>query len=112
MRRNALRWQKKFFDQMAPFVHFCIVRDALGPVGLGGNDRASGLWPDFESPFCAGAMLVDPDECAVDEDIFEIGIVAERLENVLPNALLRPPPEASTRRKPLAERFRQIAPRQ
>lgn len=27
-------------------------------------------------PFCAGAMLVDPDECAVDEDIFEIGIVA------------------------------------
>src|SRR5216683_1923011 len=55
-------------------------------------------------------MLVDPDECAVDEDIFEIGIVAERLENVLPNALLRPPPEASIRRKPLAERFRQIAP--
>jgi len=56
-------------------------------------------------------MLVDPDECAVDEDIFEIGIVAERLENVLPNALLRPPPEASIRRKPFAERFRQIAPR-
>jgi hypothetical protein len=55
-------------------------------------------------------MLVDPDECAVDEDIFEIGIAAERLENALPNALLRPPPEASIRRKPLAERFRQIAP--
>lgn len=29
-------------------------------------------------------MLVDPDECAIDEDIFEIGIVAERLENPLP----------------------------
>src|ERR1700758_1042292 len=55
-------------------------------------------------------MLVDPDECAVDQDIFEIGIVAERLENSLPNALLRPPPEASIRREPLAERFRQIAP--
>ena len=56
-------------------------------------------------------MLVDPDECAVDKDIFEIGIVAERPENAFPNALLRPPPEASIRRKPLAERFRQIAPR-
>ena len=41
-------------------------------------------------------MLVDPDECAVDEDIVEIGIAAERLENALPNALLRPRPEAST----------------
>ena len=30
---------EEVFDQMAPFVHFCIVRDALGPVGLGGNDR-------------------------------------------------------------------------
>ncbi len=56
-------------------------------------------------------MLVDPDECAVDKDIFEIGIVAERPENAFPNALLRPPPEASVRRKPFAERFRQIAPR-
>jgi len=56
-------------------------------------------------------MLVDPDECAVDKDIFEIGIVAERPENAFPNALLGPPPEASIRRKPLAERFRQIAPR-
>src|ERR1700723_602341 len=55
-------------------------------------------------------MLVDPDECSINEDIFEIGIVAKRLENALPNALLRPPPEAGIRRKPLAERFRQIAP--
>jgi hypothetical protein len=53
-------------------------------------------------------MLVDPDECAVDEDIFEIGIAAERLENALPNALLRPPPEASIRRKPLGEPVRAI----
>lgn len=37
--------------------------------------RASGLWPDFESPFSAGAMLVDPDERAIDEDIFEIGVI-------------------------------------
>jgi hypothetical protein len=38
-------------------------------------------------------MLVDPDEWAVDQDIFEIGIVAECLENPLPDPLLRPPPE-------------------
>ena len=56
-------------------------------------------------------MLVDPDERAVDEDIFEIGIVAESLEKALPDALLRPAPEARIYREPLAERFRQIAPR-
>ena len=56
-------------------------------------------------------MLVDPDECAVDEDIFEIGIVAERLENPLPDPFLRPAPEARIDGEPLAERFRQIAPR-
>ena len=56
-------------------------------------------------------MLVDPDECAIDEDIFEIGIVAESFENPLPNTLLRPAPEARIYREPLAERFRQIAPR-
>jgi len=39
-------------------------------------------------------MLVDPDERAVDEDVFEIRIVAEGLENALPDTLLRPAPEA------------------
>jgi hypothetical protein len=56
-------------------------------------------------------MLVDPDECAVKEDIFEIRIVAERLENPLPNPLLSPAPEARVDGEPLAERLRQIAPR-
>src|SRR6266852_5524027 len=36
---ECLEMAEEVFDQMAPFVHFCIVRDALGPVGLGGNDR-------------------------------------------------------------------------
>src|SRR5580693_8296057 len=36
---ESLEMAEEVFDQMAPFVHFCIVRDALGPVGLGGNDR-------------------------------------------------------------------------
>ena len=30
--------------------------------------------PDFESPFSAGAMLVDPDDRAVDHGVFEIRI--------------------------------------
>lgn len=48
-------------------------------------------------------MLVDPDECAVDEDIFEIGIIAEGLENALPDSLLRPSPEARIDPEPLAK---------
>ena len=56
-------------------------------------------------------MLVDPDECAVDEDIFEIWIVAERLENPLPDPLLCPAPEARIDGEPLGESFRQIAQR-
>ena len=54
-------------------------------------------------------MLVDPDECAVDEDIFEIWIVAEGLESPLPDSLLCPAPEA--RVYSLAECLWQIAPR-
>lgn len=53
----------------------------------------------------------DPDEHAIDKDIFEIRILAERLENPLPDSLLRPAREARIDGEPLAERFRQIAPR-
>src|ERR1700758_246551 len=56
-------------------------------------------------------MLVAPDESSVDEDIFEIRVLAERLENPLPDSLLRPAPEARIDSEPLAERFRQITPR-
>ena len=55
-------------------------------------------------------MLVDSDERTVDENIFEIGIAAERLENPLPDPILRPAPEAGISGEPLAEGFRQIAP--
>jgi len=36
--------------------------------------RAIDRWPDFESPFCAGAMLVDPNDCAVDHRVLEIRV--------------------------------------
>jgi hypothetical protein len=56
-------------------------------------------------------MLVDRDERAIDQDIFEISILAERLEGPLPDALLCPALEARIDGEPLAERFRQVAPR-
>lgn len=56
-------------------------------------------------------MLMDPDERAIDEDIFEIRIRAERFETPLPDSLLRPAPKARLDGEPPAERFRQVAPR-
>ena len=55
-------------------------------------------------------MLMDPDVCRVDEDVFEIGIIRQSLENSLPDALLRPTPEAGVDGEPLAEFPRQITP--
>ena len=54
---------------------------------------------------------MDPDVRRVDEDVFEIGIVRQGLENPLPDAFLRPAPEARVDAVPFAERARQIAPR-
>ena len=56
-------------------------------------------------------MLVDPDERAVDQDIFEIGILAEGVEDPFPDIFLCPTPEARIHGEPFAERFRKIAPR-
>jgi hypothetical protein len=36
--------------------------------------RAGGQWPDFACPFCADAVLADPDDRAVDDRIFEIRV--------------------------------------
>jgi hypothetical protein len=41
---------------------------SLGPA------QDEGQWPDFASPFCAGAVLADPDDHAVDVRIFEIRV--------------------------------------
>ena len=56
-------------------------------------------------------MLMDPDQRRVDEDIFEVWILRQALENPLPHALLRPPPEARVYGVPFAKFVRQIAPR-
>jgi hypothetical protein len=56
-------------------------------------------------------MLMDPDQRRVDEDVFEIWILRQVLENPLPRALLRPPPEARVYGVLFAKFVRQIAPR-
>ena len=38
---ESLERTEEVLDQMAPFVHFGVVRDALGAVGLGRDDRCS-----------------------------------------------------------------------
>ena len=65
----------------------------------------------ISSPFCAGAMLMDPHQRRIDEDVFEIRIPGQVLENPLPHVLLRPPPEARVDGVPFAKFVRQIAPR-
>jgi hypothetical protein len=37
--------------------------------------RAICQWPVFESPFCAGSVLMDPDMRRIEEDIFEVRII-------------------------------------
>src|SRR5258708_1445631 len=73
--------------------------------------RATGRWPDFESPFCAGRMLVRPDDSGIDHDVLEIWIVRQRLEKTLPNAFARPSVEAHEHTVPSPKCRRQIAPR-
>ena len=53
---------------------------------------------------------MDPDVRRVDEDVFEIGIIRQGLEKALPDALLRPAPEAGVDGEPFAELLRQITP--
>ena len=54
---------------------------------------------------------MDPDVGCVDEDVFEIGIVRQGLKKALPDAFLRPTPEARVDAVPFAEGARQITPR-
>ncbi len=55
-------------------------------------------------------MLVDPDVRAIDEHIFEVGIIGHSSEKPFPDAVLRPTPKAGVRGVPFAERIRQITP--
>jgi hypothetical protein len=51
------------------------------------------------------------DDCAVDQGVFEIGVLRQRFENPFEGTVERPSAEALPNREPLAERLWQIAPR-
>ena len=80
------------------------------PRSWSSGRRAIGRWPDFASPFCAGALLVDPDDRAVDDGVLEIGITRQATEDPLEYTLHRPSAEALEDRIPVPERLMQIAP--
>src|SRR5262249_39099454 len=73
--------------------------------------RAIGQWPLFESPFCAGCMLVRPDDGGIDHHVLEIWVLPQDFEKTLPNALFRPAIEPHENAIPRAKWFRKIAPR-
>lgn len=76
---------------------------AVSPPRVLRQARDEGQWPDYESPFCAGPMLMDPANRSVDHPVFEIRIVRQRLKNPLSYALARPSPETRVDSEPFAE---------
>ena len=54
---------------------------------------------------------MDPDDRAVDHDVFEVGVLGQPIEKTLPCALPGPSPEARVNAVPLAELVGQVAPR-
>jgi hypothetical protein len=59
----------------------------------------------------AGAVLVGPDDGAVDHRVFVVGIGGQMLEDLLPDPALGPAAEPAMGVLPIAESLRQIAPR-
>ena len=55
-------------------------------------------------------MLMDPNVCRVDQDVFKIRIIGQGTENPLPDAFLRPAPEACVHTVPFTEVVRQVTP--
>jgi hypothetical protein len=73
--------------------------------------RVSGRSPDFESPFCASAVLVRSDDRCVNHDVLEVGIICQDFEKTLPNSFARPTIEAHEHAVPASKLRRQVAPR-
>src|SRR5579872_1476300 len=61
-------------------------------------------------PFCARRMLVGAHDGSVDDEIFVVRIITQRIEDTLPYAILCPSSEALEDAVPRAEFLRQIAP--
>lgn len=79
-------------------------------MDLGG--QTSPRTPDRYRFFgCAGRVLVGADNRGVDEQFFKVGIVLERPGNTMPNTVLFPAGKTDIYRMPVAQFFRQVAPR-
>src|SRR3546814_10745919 len=72
--------------------------------------RASGRSRQLQPPFCTARIGVDLRDRAVDQHIFKVRRIGQRMEKPLPHAFVRPAPEAGMNRRPLAECLRQVAP--
>ena len=73
--------------------------------------RASARWPEPESPFCTGRLLVNLNNRTVDKRIFEVGLIAQCLEQTLKNAGLGPATEPPELAVPVAKSWWQVTPR-
>src|ERR1700677_4945013 len=54
------------------------------------------------APFCAGSLLMSPDDRRIDHEPFCVGTGGQGVENHLPDSLARPAAKAPVRRVPVA----------
>lgn len=64
-----------------------------------------------ESPFCALSVTMDLDNCGINHGVFQVGIIRQRIEYAPENIGFPPIAEPPEHRVPVAEPFRQVAPR-
>ena len=83
---------------------------AKGPYLGCSSPRASGLWPGFESPFCALAVTMHFHDHDIDHGVFHIWLAADGIKAFLPDIGLDSVTKAFENGVPFAEFFRQIAP--
>lgn len=63
------------------------------------------------APFCPGAVLMRPDDGAVDHRVFVVGILGQGLEHLLPHAGAAPAAMAQVNHPKVAEALGQVSPR-
>src|SRR5579883_3034420 len=74
--------------------------------------RASGRSLDLQTPFFSpGSMLMGSDNGGIDDQIFEVRIIGDRLKDPITDALDAPTSKAPQHTVPVAKRFRKIGPR-
>ncbi len=54
------------------------------------------------APFCAGSLLMSPDDRRIDHEPFCVGTGGQGVENHLPDSLARPAAKAPMRQVPVA----------